>query len=64
MRLIDAHSPLHGQALCRATFSRKSVRVHLSLQGLPGCIQLAAVKGESALQAQQCEIVSVDVHGV
>ena len=60
---VDAHRPLHGQTLRRPTLGRKTVRVNMGLQGLPGSIQLAFVQRKTFVQTQQGEVVGVDVHG-
>src|SRR5690606_34783390 len=62
MGLVDAHSPLHGHALCGTAFGCKTVGVNLGLHGLPMRIKQSAVQRESAGQAQQGEVVGVEVH--
>ena len=61
--LVHAHRPLHGDALCGGPFGGKAVRVYAGLQGLPGAVQLGALQRKAARQAQQGEVVSVDIHG-
>jgi hypothetical protein len=60
--LVDAHRPLQGQALRGGAHGGKAVGVHLGLQGLPARVDLGAVLGAAARQAEQFEVVAVELH--
>src|SRR5206468_1407781 len=60
--LVDAHCPLHRHALRGGATSSETVGVDLRLQRLPACIDIAALLFESLREAEQREVVVVELH--
>ena len=54
---IDAHRPLHGQALRGRTLVGEAVGVGLALQLLPARINGGSVLGEARWQTEELEVV-------
>jgi ATP-dependent DNA ligase len=61
--LVHAHRPLHGDALGRVALGGEAVGVHLGLQRAPAAVEFAAVQRVPARQAEEGEVVVVELHG-
>jgi hypothetical protein len=60
--LVHAHRPLHRHALRGSAFGREAIGMHLGLQLLPARIDLRALLLEARRQAEEREVVVVQLH--
>ena len=64
MGFVDAHRPLHGQALGGGALGGEFVGVGLALQGFPAGVDGCHVLRVGARQVKEGEVVVVEFHGV
>jgi hypothetical protein len=62
MGFVDPHCRLHGGAPRRRVGAGEAVRVHFGLQRAAARIEVGAIEGETARQAEQREVVDGEVH--
>ena len=60
--LVDAHRPLHGQALRGGAFGGEAIRVDLALQLAPAGVDGGTVLRKALRQHEEGEVVVVDLH--
>src|SRR5207244_7493604 len=60
--LVDAHRPLHGQALGGRALRRKLVGVRLTLQGFPAGIKRSAVLRKLHGNTKKFVVVGLKIH--
>jgi hypothetical protein len=62
VRLVDAHRPLHRHALAGGAMRREAVGMDFGLQGAPARIEHGRVLALAPRQAEQREVVVVELH--